>query len=147
MAEVAWLVSMRRDRDVTGAELSILQVLWDEGAVTVRRLSDRLYPSGGPSAHTTVHKLLERLEAKGYVRRDRSGPVQVIVAVVSREALIDQRAQALADALCGGSLVSLLNHLVDPRRLRAQDRKELHKFFNRLDRETGRGQDPNKGQE
>ena len=102
---------MGQDRDVTEAELAILQILWEEGPVTVRRLTDRLYAGGGPSAHTTVHKLLDRLEAKNCVRRDRGGPAQVIVARISREDLIAQRAQSLADALCSGSLASLLSHL------------------------------------
>lgn len=136
---------MARDRDVTDAELAILQVLWEEGAVPVRRLTDRLYGTGERAAHTTVHKLLERLEAKGCVRRDRGGPIQMIEATVSREELIGRRAQALADALCGGSLVSLLSHLVDPRRLAARDRKSLRDHFERLDqgkpdRDRGQGQ-------
>jgi predicted transcriptional regulator len=127
---------MAKDRDVTEAELAILQVLWEEGPASVRRLTDRLYGTGGPSAHTTVHKLVERLEAKGCVRRDRSGPVQLIAATVDREKLIGKRAQALADALCGGSLLSLLSHLVNPQRLSARDRRSLRDFFNRLDQET-----------
>jgi BlaI family transcriptional regulator, penicillinase repressor len=131
-------------RDVTESELSVLQVLWEAGPTTVRQLTDRLYPTGGPSAHTTVHKLLERLEAKGCVLRDRRGPVQLIKATVTREALIDQRAQALADALCGGSLLSLLSHLVDPRRLRAKDRADLHQFFIRLEGEAKPGKDRGK---
>ncbi len=137
---------MGRDRDVTEAELAILQVLWEEGPVTVRRLTDRLYAGGGPSAHTTVHKLLDRLEAKNCVRRDRGGLAQVIVARISREGLIAQRAQSLADALCSGSLASLLSHLVDPRRLRAKDRQELREFFNRLDQETGPDKDDDQSQ-
>lgn len=131
----------RRDRDVTESELAILHVLWEKGPTTVRQLTDRLYPTAGPSAHTTVHKLLERLEAKSFVVRDRSGPVQLIEATVSREALIDQRAQALADALCGGSLLSLLSHLVDPRRLRGKDRTELHQFLSRLEQGVKPGKD------
>ena len=134
----------RRDRDATEAELAILQVLWETGPTTVRQLTDRLYPTGGPSAHTTVHKLLERLEAKGFVLRDRRSPVQLIKAAVSREALIDQRAQALADALCGGSLLSLLSHLVDPRKLQAKDRMDLRQFFNSLEREANPGKDRGK---
>ncbi len=134
----------RRDRDVTEAELAILQVIWEVGPTTVRQLTDRLYPTAGPSGHTTVHKLLERLETKGFVLRDRGGPVQLIKATISREALIDHRAQALADALCGGSLLSLLSHLVDPRRLRAKDRMDLHQFFDHLEREAKPGKNRGK---
>jgi BlaI family transcriptional regulator, penicillinase repressor len=92
----------RPQRDVTEAELAILRVLWEEGTATVRRLIDRLYPPGGASAHATVQKLLERLEAKGCISRDRSGPVQVIAPAIRREALIRGRLRDVANDLCGG---------------------------------------------
>ena len=61
----------RNPQDVTETELAVLQVLWDEGPATIRRLTDVLYPSGGTALYATVQKLLERLEAKGCVRRER----------------------------------------------------------------------------
>jgi predicted transcriptional regulator len=123
----------KRPRDVTEAELAILQVLWEEGPATVRRLIDRLYPTGGASAHATVQKLLERLEAKTYITRDRSGPVQVIGPAVEREKLIEQRVQSMADQLCGGSIASLLTHLIEARKLPQEDRKALRHYLDRLD--------------
>jgi predicted transcriptional regulator len=127
----------QRNRDVTEAELAILQVLWDEGPATVRRLIDRLYPPGGSSAHATVRKLLERLEAKGCVARDSSGPVQVISASVRSEDLIEQRIQSVADQLCGGSIASLLTKLIDARKIPAQERKALRDYLDRLDETRG----------
>jgi predicted transcriptional regulator len=73
--------------------------------------------------------------------------VQVVTAAVSREELVGQRAQALADALCGGSLISLLSHLVNPQRLAARDRRKLRDFFNRLDQETRPEKDRGQGSE
>jgi predicted transcriptional regulator len=124
---------MDRREDVTSAELAIRQILWDRGATTARQLIDRLYPRGGASAHPTVQKLIERLETKGYVHRDRSGPVQVFTAKVEREVVIDQRLRAAAAELCGGSLSSLLSHLVDTRRLKPSERKALRAFLDQLD--------------
>src|SRR5947199_9085626 len=63
----------RTPRDVTERELAVLQVLWDAGPTTIRRLTDALYPGGGATHYATVQKLLDRLEAKGCVRRDRAG--------------------------------------------------------------------------
>ena len=51
------------------AEWAVLEVLWEEGTASVRRLVEVLYPPGGPSEYATVHKLLERLEGKRFVRR------------------------------------------------------------------------------
>jgi BlaI family transcriptional regulator, penicillinase repressor len=125
----------KRERDVTGAELAILQILWEEGAVPVRRLLERLYASGGPSAHATVQKLLERLEAKGCITRDRGGPLHLFSAAISRKDLIDRRLRAVSDELCGGSLAAMLSHLVNPRKLAPKDRRVLRDFFQQLEQE------------
>jgi predicted transcriptional regulator len=127
---------VRQPRDVTEAELAILQVIWEDGPATVRHLIDRLYPHGGSSAHATLQKLLERLEAKAFIARDRSGPVQVISPTVTREQLIKRRVQSMADQLCGGSVASLLTHLIDARKIPRQDREALRRYLNRLDEKT-----------
>jgi predicted transcriptional regulator len=72
-------------QNVTDAELAILQALWEYGPATIRQLTDRLYPGGRSSDFATVQKLLERLEAKECVHRDRSGAAQVFEAAINRE--------------------------------------------------------------
>ena len=81
----------RTPQDVTDAELGVLQALWDGGPATVRRLTDALYPRGGVSHYATVQKLLERLEAKGCVQRDRSTWPHSFAPAVSRDELIGLR--------------------------------------------------------
>lgn len=116
---------VRKPQDVTDAELSVLQVLWDRGESTTRQLADELYPGGTASQTATVLKLLERLEAKGFVDRDRSGPVHVFEACIERDELIERRIQALAESLCDGSRTPLLMHLVDPTKLTRDEREAL----------------------
>ena len=67
-------------QDVTEAELAVLQALWDAGPATIRQLVERVYRQTGTSVYGTVQKLLERLEAKGFVGRDRSEAVHVFRA-------------------------------------------------------------------
>ena len=62
----------RPAQDITESELGVLRVLWDRGAATIRQLTDVLYPRGEAAQYATVQKLLDRMEAKGYVRRDRT---------------------------------------------------------------------------
>jgi predicted transcriptional regulator len=126
----------RTPRDVTDTELAILQVLWDQGPATIRRLTDFLYPGGGTASYATVQKLLERLEAKGCVRRDRNTAAHTFVAGVGRDELIGRRLQAVAEQMCGGSLTPLLTHLVRARRLNARERRELRCLIDDLDREN-----------
>ncbi|WP_337175497.1 BlaI/MecI/CopY family transcriptional regulator [Paludisphaera sp.] len=124
----------RDDVDVTDAELALLTALWDDGPVPIRRLAEGVYGDGGPSAYATVQKLLERLERKGCVARDRTGSVHVFAAAVDRGELIGRRLRAVADSLCGGSFTPLLTHLVEGRGLSAKDRDELRSLIDRLDR-------------
>jgi predicted transcriptional regulator len=127
---------MPRDRqDVTETELAVLQVLWDQGAATRRQITDVLYPGGGPAHYTTVQKLLERLEAKDYVRADRSEAVVTFRALVGREQLISRRLLDVADRLCGGSLTPLLINLVRSQSLSARELAELRALVDELSRQ------------
>ena len=131
----------RTPQDITDAELSVLQVLWDQGSATIRQITDRLYPAGGVSHYATVQKLLERLEAKAFVKRDRGGGVHVFSAALGREELIGRKLQALAEKLCEGSLTPLLTHLVQARRLSARERQELRALIDELD-QKGKPRNP-----
>src|SRR3954452_12400408 len=115
----------RTSQDVTEAELAILSRLWETGPATIRRLAEGVYGQDGASAYATVQKLLDRLEAQGFVARDRSGAVHVFRAAVERDELIGRRLRAVADTLCGGSLTPLLTHLVRGHRLSDAERQEL----------------------
>jgi predicted transcriptional regulator len=121
--------------DVADAELAVLEVLWDQGPATIRRIADQLYPSGNVSHYATVQKLLERLEAKRCAARDRTGWAHVFRATIDRSDLIKSRLQATADKLCGGSLVPLLTNLVRGRKLSPSERRELHALLAELERQ------------
>lgn len=124
----------RNQEDVTGAELALLQALWDLGAATIRQLVERVYGQDGTAVYATVQKLLERLEAKGFVIRDRRQSVHVFTAAVGRDELIGRRLRAVADALCGGSLTPLLTQLVQDGGLSARNRAELRSLIDQLDK-------------
>ena len=115
----------RPAQDVTEAELAVLQALWDRGPATIRQLSEAIYNDGGASRYATVQKLLERLEAKDCVRRQRGSGVQRFEAAIDRDELIGRRLRAVAETLCEGSLTPLLTHLVRAERLTNQERQAL----------------------
>src|SRR5262245_3496668 len=120
--------------DVSDAQLAVLQVLWDQGPRTIRQLTDELYPDGSDSHYATVQKLLERLEEKGHVRRDRSQHAHQFAAVTSRDDLVGRRLRAMAEELTGGLMAPLLSHLVRAETLTAEERRELRDLINGLDR-------------
>jgi predicted transcriptional regulator len=131
----------REAQDITEAELALMQRLWDAGRASIRQLTDALYPAGGAAQYATVQKQLERLEAKGFVRRDRSLYVHVFEPSVDRDELIGRRIRTMAEKLCGGSLVPILSHLARSKALTDKERKALRELI-----EAPEGQKPgNKG--
>lgn len=125
----------RIPQDVTDAELAILELLWDQGPASVRHLAEQLYQKSSASQHATVQKLLERLEAKGCVRRDRGTWPHTFAAAIERSDLIGRQLQQTADKLAGGSLQPLLTHLVKTGRLSAEDRQSLRSLLDDLAQE------------
>lgn len=123
----------RTAQDVTDAELAVMQRLWDDGASTIRQLTEELYPGGGTSNYATVQKLLERLESKGNVRRDRRAAVHVFSATINRDELIGHRLQSIAEQLCNGSMAPLVTHLVKAQSLSAAERQSLRELIGELD--------------
>jgi predicted transcriptional regulator len=115
----------RTPKDVTDAELAVLQVVWDRGPSTTRQLTEVVYPKDVDTQYSTVKRLLARLESKGYVRRDRSQPVHVFDAVVNRDQLVGRRLQALAESLCDGSISPLLTHLAKSESLTDEQQQSL----------------------
>src|SRR5437763_10063155 len=103
---------MEKFAKVTDAELAVLEALWATGPATVRQLSEAVYPGGGATEYGTVHKLLERLESKQCVRRERRGREYLFHPVVGRDELLGQELEVLVDKMCGGSLQPLLSHLI-----------------------------------
>src|SRR5207237_9405870 len=122
----------RTPQDVTDAELAVLEVLWDRGPSTRRQLTDVLYPDKGPAHYTTVQKLLERLETKGFAEKSPAEGTLTFRPTVSREELISRRLLDGAEKLCGGSLTPLLMNLVRAKPLTRDELRELQDLIREL---------------
>jgi predicted transcriptional regulator len=127
----------RPAQDITESELTVLRILWDRGTATIRQLTDVLYPGGEAAQYATVQKLLDRMETKGYVLRDRALYVHVFKALLDRDQLIGRRLRSLAELLCDGSLTPLLTHLARAKDLTETDRLALRAIMDDAEADPG----------
>jgi BlaI family transcriptional regulator, penicillinase repressor len=97
---------------VTEGELSILQVIWEQGNPASRDIAAVIYQKVSDSKMASVQKLLERLESKGYVSRDRRERAHRFHSLISRDDFLRHRLQGLADRVCDGSIVPLVTTLL-----------------------------------
>ena len=64
----------KRQIEITEAELSVMEVLWDRPVgATVREIVLAVYGRHEHSLHGGVKSFLDRLQEKGYVAVDKSG--------------------------------------------------------------------------
>ena len=96
---------------LTGLQLSVLQVLWEEGEATTQIVREGLGDERS-LALTTVATLLTRLEKKGVVTHRRRGRQHVYRATVSRAAVRRSKVRELTESLFGGDATALMTHLV-----------------------------------
>ena len=106
---------------LTNAELAVMDLLWQNDRLTARQIREQLYPDSVKSQHGTVQKLLQRLEDKGYVKRDRSLAVHFFSANITRQTYAGMQLEALADRLTAGSFAPLITHLVEQKKISREE--------------------------
>jgi predicted transcriptional regulator len=112
------------------AQQEIMEIIWEKGEVAgveVRRfLSD-----GRELARETVRTMLERMEAKGWLKHRVVGRTFFYSAAVPREATAGQKVTEVLDTICGGSPERLMTALLDYRGLSADEAVRIEAMIKR----------------
>ncbi|MBI1850574.1 MAG: BlaI/MecI/CopY family transcriptional regulator [Planctomycetes bacterium] len=124
-------------RAISQTELDVLKTLWDHGDSTVREVQEHLESLGRTWAYTTVQTFLFRLQQKKLVRSDKSGRAHVFRAAVSRDALLSEHIDDLAERV-GGGTVPLMASLVQGRRFSPAEIQELRRLLDDVEAEAAR---------
>jgi predicted transcriptional regulator len=114
---------------LANAELAVVELLWQEDRLTARTIREQLYPGASRAQHGTVQRLLQRLEDKGFVERDRGLPVHLFSAVISRQEYAGSQLESLADRLTGGSLAPMITHLLEQKKIKPAEMKRLRRLL------------------
>jgi predicted transcriptional regulator len=117
------------------AELAVMNLLWSGDRSTARHIREELYPDATKAQHGTIQKLLQRLEDKGYVERDRTLPVHFFSAAITREAYAGGQLESLATKLTAGSFAPLLTHLVEEKRISRDEVLRIRAILDDYDEE------------
>ena len=124
---------------LANAELAIMDLLWQHDRLTARQIREQLYPDETKAQHGTVQRLLQRLEDKGYVERDRSLSIHFFSAAISRQSYAGSQLESLAARLTGGSFAPLITHLVECKKLSREDLLRIRAILDSPGGERGAG--------
>ncbi|MCA9017481.1 MAG: BlaI/MecI/CopY family transcriptional regulator [Planctomycetaceae bacterium] len=122
-----------KDVAVTDAELSVLEILWEEPeGVAVRDIVLKMYGRHEHSLHGGVKSFLDRLMEKGLVSVDKSGFAHRFSATMPRQEFVGRQLKNLADNHFGGSLAPMLLSLVNQVELSDKNRAAIEKIIKNI---------------
>lgn len=109
-------------------QFRIMQVLWDRGRASARDITDALN-AGEPVAHSTVQTLLRQLEAKGAVGHEEQGRTFVFFPRLKETNVKRTATRDLLERVFGGSVGSLVAHLLNNERLSKKELDDLQRLI------------------
>lgn len=118
--------------ELGSAELEVLKILWDRGPSTVRDVLNELHAKGRRLAYTTVLTFLVRLDQKGVVACDKSGPAHIYRAKVSRERVTLDRVRAVVRDLFDGAAAPMVLQLMSSERFTPEEIAQLQRMLEEL---------------
>lgn len=119
-------------------ESAVIEVLWEEPALSVVEVETRLLRSR-EIAHTTVLTTLDRMYRKGYLTRVKQGKAFLYSPVYSREEFEHRMAHEVLGALIGDFTEPALSAFVDLVADDADALDHLEELIRAKRRETGKG--------
>ena len=108
----------------TGAEWKILEVLWERAPRAMSEITKALSPTTGWTRHTVI-TLLKRMEEKGTVRVDESGPVKTYTPAVTRDAASSDETRKFLRHVFRGDASLLVSQLVASGELSVKDMEKI----------------------
>ena len=120
---------------LTGAELRLMQILWEKGRATVAEVAAAL-PKQLDLAYNTVLTTMRILETKGYLRHEKAKDARafVYVPVVAKEQATRSAVRQLLRRFFGDSPEALVLNLLDDETIGASELKNIRKLLGKGDR-------------
>jgi predicted transcriptional regulator len=112
----------------TGAELAILQVLWEQGPATVRQVHEAL-AGDRVTGYTTTLKLMQIMAEKGLVSRDETSRTHVYAARLPQQHTQRQLVGDLITKAFGGSAARLVMHALSAHPASKEELAEIRRLI------------------
>jgi predicted transcriptional regulator len=118
----------------TDRELTILQILWDNGPSTVRQVNEAMNKDED-TGYTTTLKLMQIMADKGLLRRDDSKFKHVYKPAITEEKTQKQLVGDLLERAFAGSAEKLVMRALSAKKVSNKELTRIKKLLNEFRRE------------
>lgn len=127
---------MSKKLDISPLELEIMNLIWSfEKAISVREVVDKGYPKG-EKAYTTVQTVMNNLETKGFLTKEKIGLVNFYSVIVKKNQIIEKETNNFIKSIFQGSSLSLVNYLIGENKLSENEISKLKTLIDAKEKEN-----------
>ena len=116
----------------TGAELEVLQILWKNGASTVKSINDELNKNK-KVGYTTTLKIMQIMYKKRLLDRERSGRSHIYKPVPQKDETQNVLLEKILETAFAGSASKLVMHALGRSKTSRKEIEEIKEYLTKLD--------------
>lgn len=117
------------------SEMEILNLLWQQGASTVRKIHDMLNAKKGVG-YTTTLKVMQRMYEKKLLSRKILGKSHLYEAAISEEGTQSELLDRILDLAFGGSSLKLVVRALGSKATSKDDLQKIREYLDNIERRS-----------
>jgi predicted transcriptional regulator len=118
---------MMEKRDLSPAELELMEILWEKGCATAKEIQAAFDPSQRP-AYSTIATVLSRMREKGYIDAQEKNFAFEYRPLVEKGQVVRRKIRDLVERVLGGDIAPLAAYIAEDRQLTAEQIKILEEI-------------------
>ena len=125
---------MVKNHKMTPAEWDLMEAIWTlGGAPSIRDVWEHCYPNG-EKAYTTVQTIMNTLEKKGHLTREKIGLVHFYSPVKTRAEMVRVEMKSVVSRVFDGSIPALANYLINSESLSLEEIESIKELLREKER-------------
>lgn len=122
----------------TKSELAVLQILWQQGPLTVRSVHDALNEGKEATQYTSTLKLMQVMTDKGMLARDETNMKHVYRAVLEEGGTKGHLLSKFIDTMYQGSVGSMMLALLGNEKTSGEDLRKVKELLAEMEKKVKR---------
>ncbi|MCE5250499.1 BlaI/MecI/CopY family transcriptional regulator [bacterium] len=114
-------------------EWAVMKTCWDKGKTTARIIFEEIKKTRNIQ-YQTIKTTLDRLVQKGYLVREKFGPIWLYSSTVTETTLTSKAIESFAQTVFGNAIAPVFIHLLKKKKY-THEIEELKKIINEIEEE------------
>ena len=119
---------MTRNPDLSKTEWSLMNICWKKGQVSAREIYEETLRDK-KRGYQTVKTMLDRMVVKGYLAREKFGPIWLYKPTVSRKQTLGREIESFVNTVLDKTFAPLFAHLAEKEQLSREEIDALKKLI------------------